>query len=227
MLGQGAAMKRYALYFAPPPGPLARAGAQWLGRDAVTGQSLAQPDPGLPALTASARRYGFHATLKAPFALAEGTDEEALLAAVDAFAAGVAPFAIGGLRVDLLGRFLALTPIGDTGPLRDFAAQVVRRFDRFRAPLTDRDRARRHPDSLPPRQRAQLDRWGYPWIFDDFRFHLTLSDPLTEAQQTRFRPMAEDLFAPLLPQPFVMDALCVFGEGVEGDFRHLHRAPLG
>ena len=220
-------MKRYALYYAPPAGPLADTAAHWLGRDAITGAPLTQPDPGLEPVTASARRYGFHATIKAPFALADGTTAEDLLAAVDIFAAGAAPFAIDGLAVDLMGPFLALTPRGDTAPLQAFAAQVVRRFDRFRAPLSARDRARRNPDALTERQRQHLDTWGYPWVFDDFRFHMTLSDALTEAQQHRFRPMADALFTPLLPRPFVIGAISVFAEGDDGVFHHLHRAPLG
>ena len=220
-------MKRYALYYAPEPGPLADAAARWLGRDAVSGQLLAQPDPGLWDLTVSARRYGFHGTLKAPFRLAPGMTEDDLIAAVEVFAAGRAAIVADGLKVASLDGFLALIPEGDTTALNDFAGTVVTRFDRFRAPLTEAEIARRNPDRLNGRQRALLDAYGYPYVLDQFRFHMTLSDRLRDEQQARVLPMARALFEPLLPRPFAIRALCVFGEGDEGSFHQILRVKLG
>ena len=69
---------RLGLYWAPElDDPLHALGSAWLGRDAETGATLPQPAvPGLDLaeITAEARGYGFHATLKPPFALAPGTD---------------------------------------------------------------------------------------------------------------------------------------------------------
>ena len=220
-------MKRYALYYAPPPGLWAETAAHWLGRDAVSGEARMQPHPDLEALTVSARRYGFHGTLKAPFALAEGVSEDDLVAAVEVFAAGIAPVTVEGLAVADLDGFLALLPTGDTTALNALAAQVVARFDRFRAPLSEAERARRQPERLSEVQRALLDTWGYPYVMDAFRFHMTLTDRLTPEQHAWVRPLAEAVFAPVLPRPFVLGALSVFGEGEDGLFHELHRARLG
>ena len=67
---------RYAIYYAPAPGSgLDRFGAQLLGYDAFSGEDLAFADGILQAtpdwhdLTGDPRKYGFHATLKAPMSL--------------------------------------------------------------------------------------------------------------------------------------------------------------
>jgi putative phosphonate metabolism protein len=220
-------MNRYALYFAPPPGPLAETASSWLGRDAESGSERAPPDPELGALTVKARRYGFHATLKAPFRLAEGLSEDDLCAAVEVFAAGQRPFCIPGLCVAVLDGFLALVPDGDAESLNAFASKVVTRFERFRAPLTESERARRQPERLTERQRVLLEEYGYPYVLDEFRFHMTLTDRLTETQAARLRPLAETLFAPVLPRPFPLGRLAVFGEDADGLFHQVHCARLG
>ncbi|MEQ8965265.1 MAG: DUF1045 domain-containing protein [Azospirillaceae bacterium] len=178
---------RYALYHAPAPGsPLERFGAAWLGRG-VDGDR-APPRPTVPKLqargldldgiTRAPRQYGFHATLKAPFALAEGVDAEALASAVEAFAAREAPVAGPELVVSALGGFVALVP-GAAAPAVDtFAARVVEAFEPFRAPLPASERARRLAGGLTDRQVALLDRWGYPFVFAEFFFHMTLTGRL-------------------------------------------------
>ena len=134
---------RYALYFTPGQNdPLARIAASWLGRDPFTGAQ--PPMPAVSSLsqaeiafhTASARRYGFHATLKAPFHLAEGETESALDQAVAAFSAGADPIMLSKLVPARLDGFLALVPGSPAPDVDRFAAEVVTVFDRFRAPLS-------------------------------------------------------------------------------------------
>lgn len=60
------------------------------------------------------------------------------------------------------------------------AADIVRSFECCRAPLPAEEIARRDPESLTPRQRELLSEVGYPYALDEFRFHLTLTDSLTE-----------------------------------------------
>jgi putative phosphonate metabolism protein len=220
-------MTRFAIYFAPPPGPLARTAAAWLGRDAGTGAALPQPHPDLAALTVSARRYGFHATLKAPFQLAPGETPDSLRAAVRALAADLAPIAPVALAVQDLDGFLALIPTGDTAALDALAAQVVTWLDPLRAPLTDAQIARRNPQHLTPRQRDLLMAWGYPFVLDEFRFHMTLTDRLPPAQTDTFLPLARAAFAQALAGPVAIDALAVFAEDAGGTFHQTDRFAIG
>src|SRR5690606_12995808 len=168
------AFQRLAIYYLPPPGPLADFGNTWLGWDARAGVAVARPDCGLDlaALTAAPHRYGFHATLKAPFRLAADRIQAEVVVALHDHAARLAPVLLPeGLALRAEHGFLALMPPAPVPELTALAAGLVRGLDGFRAPLTAAERARRRPETLSPRQRAQLDRWGYPWIFADFRFH--------------------------------------------------------
>jgi putative phosphonate metabolism protein len=222
---------RYALYWAPDPGPLADLAASWLGWDAQGGQTVAHPDlPGLPApveaLTRSPRTYGFHGTVKPPFRLADGTDAGALHRACENLCAQLAPITLPGLHLHRIGGFLALTPQGDQTALAVLAATVVQTLDRFRAPPTEAEIARRRPDRLTDRQRAHLARWGYPYVMEDFQFHLTLTSDLPADQAAQVQAVLAPWLAPALPRPFRVDSLCLFGQGADGRFRVLHRYPL-
>ncbi|WP_269585054.1 DUF1045 domain-containing protein [Roseibium sp. Sym1] len=178
---------RYAIYFAADADdPLMQLGNAWLGRDTFSGRDLPQqPVPGLSAerfhaLTTDPRRYGFHGTLKAPFSLADGQSETALVEACETFAGEIAPYGITGLSVNRLGRFLALTPDAEEPALRAFAALCVRRFEPFRAPLSEADLERRRKARLSDKLDTYTRQWGYPYIFDEFRFHMTLSNKLED-----------------------------------------------
>ncbi len=222
---------RYALYFAPPADhPLALLAAHWLGRDAWTDQPLDRPAvPGhdgtkSDAITAFPRRYGFHGTLKAPFALADGRTEAELAAAVEAFAQTQQSFECP-LSVAALGRFIALRPASPNEPLAQLAATCVEHFERFRAPLDEAELKRRRAGDLTPRQDALLTRYGYPYVMDEFRFHMTLTGPIEdEAERAGVRDALADLFAPLLSNPLRIDAVALFIEPERGiPFRALRR----
>lgn len=207
---------RYAVYFAPrPTDPLWTFGSSVLGRDASTGRHLDYPTPLLdrmpdwPAIVAGAAQYGFHATLKAPFHLAAGVDEPRLLDAVDRLARRLHAVDLGRLEVAAMTRFVALLPGTPPRALHDLAAAVVRDLDDLRAPLSDADRQRRQPQSLTVRQRRQLDRWGYPFVLEDFRFHMTLSGPLAGSGLTTARDSLRQLYA-TVAAPVSLDQLCIF-----------------
>jgi hypothetical protein len=221
-------IRRFALFAAPgtgsadPAGVLLREKAeQWLGRSA-SGNPVT---PGVPAgwsraaidaLTGDARRYGFHATLKPPFRLAEGRTPEELDAAVARFAAGTAGAMIPRLSLGRLGGFLALVPGAQALGLHALADEVVKGFDDFRAPATDAELARRNPVSLTPRQRELLKTWGYPYVLDEFRFHLTLTDRIPGGQRPEVERVLSDWFAPLLGATVPVDALALFTEAAPG-----------
>ncbi len=209
---------RYAVYFAPDPvSQLWRFGTRWLGRDPISGTELAQPRlPGIDQgrirqVTESPRHYGFHATLKAPFALAEGTSRVDLETALRDFAAGCAVFEMAPLRLASLGGFLALMTSRAETALQALADECVRVFDEFRAPTTEADLARRRPGLLNDRQRDNLETWGYPFVFDDFRFHMTLTCRLDDPERARFWDrlwrMADEVVG---TDGLTVDAICLY-----------------
>lgn len=225
------AFRRYAIYYLPSAEAFAPFATAWLGWDAVDGQRVVHPNvSGLPAPVATLadrpRRYGLHATLKPPFRLAEGTDVEALLAAARAFAAETAAARADGLRLARLGRFLALVPVGDPGEIAALAGSIVRAFDPFRAPASAVELARRRASGLTPAQDALLLEWGYPYVFDEFRFHITLTGPLREADARAVEAALQPQFSGLLPTPFEIGDIALAGEDEEGFFHLIHRYGL-
>jgi putative phosphonate metabolism protein len=223
---------RYCLYFTPPQGgALDRFGSGVIGYDAYSGAAVEPlPLPGAnPARRDAAmqdpRRYGFHATLKAPFRLRADLTREGLLGELSAYAARTPPVAVGPLAVRAIGRFLALVPAAPNRDLDLRAAEIVAAFDPFRAPMTDEERARRMSTSLSPRQTALLDRWGYPHVFEEFRFHMTLTGPLTPDLQERWLPALQHLARDL--EPVTIDALTVLEQADPASrFRVVERVPL-
>ncbi|WP_261395574.1 DUF1045 domain-containing protein [Salipiger bermudensis] len=220
---------RYAVYYAPEPGPFADFTAQWLGWDASAGSAREHPEvPGLPLpvseITATPRKYGFHGTLKPPFRLSGS--RAALEADLAALAAMLRPAEMPGLALTRLGSFLALTPEGDTTGLAEIAAETVRALDPHRAPPSEDELARRRKASLTPTQEENLLRWGYPYVMDDFRFHLTLTGRLPREHMEPTMAALAPVLAPLAPRPFRLDALCLFGEDAAGRFHLLHRYAL-
>jgi putative phosphonate metabolism protein len=226
---------RYALYFTPPANdPLTRTAAAWLGRDAFSQRLTELPAiDGIGAtdvhdLTADPRRYGFHATLKAPFELAEGKSEADLLAAFDQFAASATAFEIDEIVLGRLGAFFALVPALPCETLRLFAQDCVSIFEPFRAPLSPEDIARRKPDELSANQRMNLMTWGYPYVLDDFRFHMTLTGQVPDAAMASMQAALEHRFESFLNRPLAIDHLALFVEPVRGaPFHALAIRPLG
>jgi len=223
--------RRHAIYFAPRADtPLARFGADWLGWDAAAGAPRDGLDlPGLPRpradLVAGPDRYGLHATLKPPFRLAEGRDRAGLGAAIAALAARHARFALD-LGPGVLQGFVALMETTPSRPLARLAAACVTELDAFRAPPIPEEIGRRGPD-LDPAEAANLHRWGYPWVLDRFRFHLTLSRSLPPPEAAAVLAALAPPLAPHLSRPVEVADLCHFAEGEDGRFRMLGRYPLG
>ena len=199
-----------------------------MGDAVLGGAPVALPgiDPAArDAHTAGPRVYGFHATLKAPFRLALGRREADLLDALRAFGAVRPPAGRVTLRLAQFGRFLALAPAEDSRDLDLLAAELVASFDGFRAPLTAEDRERRLKASLSPRQAALLDAWGYPYVFETFRFHMTLTGSLPDRDLPRWRAALEPLCRDL--PPVDIDAVTLVVQAEPGfPFRILERVAL-
>jgi len=227
-------LARYAVYFAPDPGSdLWEFGSRWLGRDAAAGCNVGRPDDRvigglhLDAITATPAHYGFHATLKPPFHLAEDQTPDDLLAFAAEFASQHTPVTLPTLQVSLLGNFVALTPTGNLSQINALAAACIHDFDVFRAPLAAGDFERRKKATLTPRQIELLHRWGYPYVMEEFRLHLTLTGPLNTSQQAQVLPVLKDYFSSIVSRPCAVDAISIFAQQSEnGSFELIKRYSL-
>ncbi|MDO6965768.1 DUF1045 domain-containing protein [Rhizobium alvei] len=214
---------RYAIYFTPPADdPLTRKAAHWLGRDAFDGAAIAQPSSehfgqqALAELTADPRRYGFHGTLKAPFMLAEGKTEAELVEALDLLASDLPAFTLPQIVLGRLGPFFALVPAEWSAELQLLCDTAVMRLESFRAPLNEADIARRQPEKLSESQRENLRTWGYPYVFEDFRFHMTLTGPVPPEQQPFMQQELDRHFAGHANEPLEFSQLALFIEPERG-----------
>ena len=208
---------RYAIYFAAgADSALSRFGAELLGYDAYTGEEPPFADDALRVapdwrdITADPRRYGFHGTLKAPMALAAGRTEAELLAACAAFAGKARPIPVIRPVVGAISGFIAVIPAQPVDALQKLAADCARDFDCFRPPLTAEDRARRKPDRLSERQRDYLDRWGYPYVMEEFRFHMTVTGRLDADRRGPILEMLRARFAGLGLDTLEIDRITLF-----------------
>lgn len=220
--------ERYAMFYTPT-GPLADFGARWLGWDSAQGCAVPHVDCAgidVAAITQTPRKYGLHGTVKAPFHLAQGCDLAEMQDAAQTFAAGQAAFDIGTLELRYAHGFVALRPRHVQTALQDFAAATVKALDPFRAPLSDAYIARRRASNLTVRQDQQMLDWGYPYIFDDFHFHLTLTGSLdADAAAQVISVLAQHLDG-IVPTPFTIDAITLMGQDADGMFHQIHRYAL-
>ncbi len=229
---------RYAVYYAPPAGSkMEAAGAAWLGWNPETGGETEPPELPAPLLEArdelvrQARRYGFHATLKAPFRLAEKFEVDELDAALERFAEATPPAEGPALTaVHAKGEemgFVALMTDGPAPEIDALAERCVTQLDLLRAPLTAAELAKRRRAGLDTMEDANLRNWGYPYVLKRFRFHMTLTVRVSRAEAERIVPELDELFAPTLEWPFTIRELALFGDPGDGaPFRVLKRYPL-
>lgn len=208
---------RYALYFAPEPGsPLEEFGRRWLGRNGVPADMPPPEVPGISPtrireLTDNARRYGFHGTLKPPFELPPRASREALLEAVRIFARGVSPIELPPLELAVIGKFIALTPIRSSVGLENLAALCVRTFEGFRKPLTDEQMAHYLRNKLTVHQTQMLEHWGYPYVMEEFRFHISITDRIdNESERAAMMKAVQHMTTGVVNKPIVVRDVAVF-----------------
>jgi len=218
---------RVALYWAPEVGdPLHALGSRWLGRDAVANAAVAQPDVAeIAEITAEPCVYGLHATLKPPFRLTGAY--EAVRDGALAVAARTAPFELPPLSVQDLHGFLALRENYPCPALHLFADDCVEAVDAYRVPPDEAELARRRPERLSEAQRVLLARWGYPYVFEEWRFHVTLTRRLTPEEKARVLPAVTAFLGDAPAQHRRVESLCIFVQAAPGaPFTLAERLPL-
>ena len=205
-------MMRVAVYYVPQSDdPLFADATAWLGRDPASGAPSPQPDiPGILEVTAEPRIYGFHATLKPPMRLKDGRQWPEVVAAATDLASSVAPFGLPPLAVSDVHGFLALRETEPCAPLQALADACVERLDHLRAPPADEEIARRRKARLTPLQDEMLLRWGYPYVFETWFFHMTLTRRLSADEKHVYIPAAQAHFARALAVPRRVTDICLF-----------------
>jgi putative phosphonate metabolism protein len=209
------AAPRFAIYFVPAAGSaLYRFGAAVLGYDCYTGEAVARPrelgEADWAALTAEPRRYGFHATLKAPFRLREEFSQDYLSQELREIAGSLANPPRFAPMVDLIAGFVAIVPQNRASPVDRLAADCVTRFDRFRAPMTAEEKTRRTAVTLSAAQMQNLERWGYPYVLEEFRFHMTLTGRIDPDRAAKVRALLREAFAAACgSHPIALDQLAL------------------
>ena len=220
---------RFAIYYAPTPDdPLYASSTNWLGRDPETNAPAAQPNlPEIAEITSDARTYGFHATLKPPMRLLDGRTWNDFLDAAAKLAATLKPFKLPPLAVMDLHGFLALRETHPSAELQYLADICIERLDAFRKPPLDEELARRRRSSLTAEQDAMLVRWGYPYMFGTWFFHMTLTRRLNPEERAVYRPAAEVHFAEAIRAPRRVTDICLFTQPAPGaPFTIAERLPL-
>ena len=219
---------RYAIYYSPDPGsPLAAFSSAWFGPESKLKSALDRSY--IDSITTGPRRYGFHGTLKPPFELNPLLSLDGLLEAARIFARTVTPVELPPLELDVIGKFLALTPTSDSAALEKLAAACVRGFEAFRVPMTAEQIIQYKQNKLTVHQEQMLKHWGYPYVMEEFRFHMSVTDRI-EDNDERDRVMAEiaKIAAPVIGKPLSIRALTLFRQtGSNEPMVPVERIPFG
>jgi len=224
---------RYAVYYLPcHDTPLQRFGDQWLGWSITDGKFTNRVKGALPAtehskITATPQKYGFHGTLKPPLRLKDEFGQNEFVNAVRHIATMHQPFMIPGLILQVIGQFMALVPMEHIPAMHDLASDLVTGLDAFRKAPTGEETARRLSAGLTSRQTELLETWGYPYILDEFRFHLTLTGKLNKDQIPKIQNYLKEQITSMLEQPIKVRDIAVVGQMENGMFTLIERVPLG
>ena len=217
---------RYAIYYIPDL-PLFQIGSDWLGWNSLTGQETL-PSADHHRITDRPRKYGFHATVKPPFSLASNSTQSDLQDAFQTFCATVFPATGGTLKIRRLGRFLAMIPDVQSTDVTELAASTVSHFDKFRASLSDNDIQKRRRRRLTPLQDELMLRWGYPYVMQEFKFHMTLTGPLSHHEIDSIEQRANTRFQEFIGQSLNIASLALLGEDRDsGRFHVIEKLSLG
>ena len=209
---------RHAIYYVPDPSSaLHELGSSWLGRDVFSNAVLPQPDDRLTGFTMDACRYGFHGTLKPPFRMKENVSIDVFEAALSNLANQHESFSVGPIELRMIDGFLALVPVDENVELSHLAADCVQQLDNFRTPPGEAEVRKRRAVGLTVTQDALLQRWGYPYVLEEFRFHMTLTSCLSPEDAVWIHPLAQSYFKTVIGRPLQIDAITHMVEPDNGE----------
>ena len=229
---------RHAAYFSPALDSQAwQLGSHWLGRNAHQLVAIKQPEfKGLSAqffeqVTRAPRLYGWHATLKAPFELNSNVSLEDLRNAFKKLSFDSVNAFHVPMKLDDMGDFLALVPSHYSQELQALADICVHALHPLALPLSEAEIQRRSSSGLTARQHELLAQWAYPFVMDQFQFHMTIKGSLKDCDPQHkdgLKAAAIEWFAPILENGMNIDAVTWFSQDQKhGDFRWVERFELG
>jgi hypothetical protein len=155
------------------------------------------------------------------------------VSAVCAAVAGLKPFALPKLKLTSLDGYLALTLATPSHAFQTLADACVIATDPFRLPPSDSELARRRRHGLTETQEALLNRWGYPHVLQEWRFHMTLSRRLTPSEMAETLAAAQSHFEKALKIAREVKNISLFvqaeagADGLPAPFRAVERVALG
>jgi len=80
---------------------------------------------------------------------------------------------------------------------------------------------------MTPRQVEYLDCWGYPYVMEEFRFHMTLTCRLDTERRGSILAMLRERFAVLGLERLAIDRLALFKQdAASARFRIIESWPL-
>lgn len=227
---------RYALSYVPEQGtPLAELGRTWLGHDIDSSVFIDQPDvPGitperLEELTHWRRSEGMHGVLKPSFQLRSTASIESLLDTVRLFCRCQEPVHIPQMEVNVIGKFLALTPTIPSRQLVALASECVRVFEGFRQPILINMDDRYRNDKLTVYQKRMLKHWGYPYVMEEFRFFIPMTDRIEDdAEREEITKAVTSISKPGIGETVHIRELTVLGQDSRQEpMRIVERVPFG
>jgi hypothetical protein len=215
---------RYAIYFCPASDTaLGRLGHDWLAASPHAPELPGISTERRNALLVKARRYGWHATIRAPFTPAVDVAYDDVRRAVVSVAHACASFELP-LHIHRLAGFLALRPCVDGAAPKQLATTCLKALLPLCAPLS-KEMLDRRSVGLDADEVRLLQGYGYPYVLDRYRFHLTLSAPAIESEENVMREWLEPRVAELPPTR--VDALSICREATPGGaFELVERIPL-
>ncbi len=226
-------MKRFAVYFVPPPqSPLAAAANRWFGDHPGAAAADTQKRRLAPqryrCILAGPRHYGFHATIQPPFHPAKGVSQELISSALEHLCCRHQPFLLPPLVITFMHTFFCLRPAATTPELSALAAETVQTLLVLRQPPDEAEKEKRRAANLSSRQEKILQKWGYPYLMEEYRFHLSLTGKIDdEGEIPALLQDLKEIFAAAAQEQMHFAELCLCVEENGAPLRLLRRFPLG
>ena len=171
-------------------------------------------------------KYGFHATLKAPFRLKRNVKTKNFYDVISHIAAQHSRFKIKGLKIVYSKKFTLITSRKPNKLLINLENDLVKHLDTFRAELNKTDIKKRIPDSLTIKQNKYLKEWGYPFVFDQFKFHMTLMNQNNNKLSNKQKLELEKLIYKISNNVIEFNEISLLGENKNGHFEEIKRFKL-